>query len=288
MKKIKLIVIVLVSLVLVILLSVLISRYFKPGSSGIIVNSVPNAGVYIDGVKVGKTPYEGINSSGQINLKLVPDTENELIPYETKINLTSGVKTVIDREFGKTEEASSGDVISFDKIGGKNAGLVVISTPDNSQVFIDDFSVGFTPYNFNTITTGSHKITIKNAGYIERTVNIKTVEGLKLTFFAKLAKGENITQDVASPSATPQSAKGFVIIKDTPTGFLRMRTEPGSIGEEIAELKPGSKYAYLDRDEKSGWYKIQYKDPAPGLPNGITGWVSNQYSSISSESGTLK
>jgi hypothetical protein len=59
-----------------------------------------------------------------------------------------------------------------------------------------------------------------------------------------------------------------------------MRTEPGLKGEEIAELKPGTKYLYLERDTQSGWNKIQYQDPAPGLPNGITGWVSGQYSQI--------
>jgi len=157
---------------------------------------------------------------------------------------------------------------------------VIISTPDSAQVWIDGVSVGVTPYNFNSITTGLHKIIVKSEGYVERTMNVKTKAGLRLNVFVKLAKeGDQAPSDIP-PSPTPEVIKAYVTIKDTPTGFLRMRTEPGTGGEEIAEVKPGEKYSYLDKDEKTGWYKIQYKDPAPGLPNGITGWVSNQYSTI--------
>ena len=94
-------------------------------------------------------------------------------------------------------------------------------------------------------------------------------------------------QPTATPSPTPVP-KTFVLILKTPTGFLRVRTLPGSGGEEIAEVKPGEKYRYLDTDEASGWYKIQYKEPVAGLPDGITGWVSNQYSQIATESGQLQ
>ena len=67
------------------------------------------------------------------------------------------------------------------------------------------------------------------------------------------------------------------MILTTPTGFLRVRTSPGLGGEEIAQVPSGSRYPYLDEDVATGWVKIQYKDPAPGLPEGITGWVSGEY-----------
>lgn len=285
MPKLKIIFYIFLALLLVFGITILLIDFFKPKFAGLIVNTVPISSIYINGVFVGKSPYTGTNKAEQINLKLVHDVNgNNLNSYETKINLVPGVKTVVDREFGVSEETSSEDVISFDRTGGKLAGLVIISTPDGSQVLIDGVSVGLTPYNFNSITTGAHKITIKSDGYTERNLNIKTVEGLRLTVFAKLAKDNGQASQEASPS--PQAIKAYVIINDTPIGFLRMRTEPGTQGEEIAELKPGDKYPYLDKDEKTGWYKVQYKDPAPGLPNGITGWVSSQYSALSEPSPT--
>ena len=95
----------------------------------------------------------------------------------------------------------------------------------------------------------------------------------RLTLFVKLAKSKN-ENPVATPALTP---KTYVEILKTSTGFLRMRTKPGTAGEEIAELKTGNKYLYLDTDGVTGWYEIQYQDPAPGMPNGIVGLVSNQF-----------
>jgi hypothetical protein len=287
--KIKNILLVCITLILIVGAVFFLIKYFKPGMGGIMVNSTPVSSVYINNALVGKTPYTGTHSAEQISLKLVPeDTTNNLIIYETKINLVAGIKTVIDREFGKTEENSSGDIISFDKTGEEFAGLVVISTPDNSQVLIDGISVGFTPYNFNSITSGSHKMTIRNAGFIERTIGVITKEGLRLSVFAKLARDESQRSLNTSPSPTPLAVKTYILIKDTPTGFLRMRTLPGMSGDEIAELKPGEKYPLLETDKDSGWYKIQYKDPVPGLPDGMTGWVSNQYSTLSTTSASLQ
>jgi PEGA domain len=223
-------------------------RYLTPKPSGLNINTFPASSVYVDGMFVGKTPHKSTYGVGQVNLKLIPDkTDLNLLPYETKINLVSGIQTIVERKFGKTEEDSFGSVISFDKMTNKVAGLTVVSTPTNSQVWIDGTSVGFTPYGSDTLTPGLHEITIKNGGFEEQTFNVKIISGLRLTLYAKLGKSLNkpSTEPVALP--TPQSTKTYIIIKDTPTGFLRMRTEPGALGDEIAELKPGEKYLYKFR-----------------------------------------
>lgn len=255
--------------------------YLKPKPAGLMVETTPASSIYINGNFVGKTPYEGTLAAGQIDLKLIPNIiDQNLVTYETKINLISGIQTVVRREFGTTEDLSSGDVISFEKIGGDLAGLIVISTPDNSQVLIDGIAQGFSPYNLDSISPGSHQITVKSQDFSDRTMSIKTQIGYRLTVFAKLAKSQ---EGIPTPTPTASPAaivKTYVLIGNTPTGFLRMRTEPDTKGEEIAELKTGEKYLYLETDQASGWFKIQYQDPAPGLPNGITGWVSNKYSSL--------
>ncbi len=281
MKVIKIIFVVLITLLVVAVTAVFLKDYLKPKPAGLLVDTTPSSSVYINGNFVGKTPYNGTDTAGQISLKLVPIiTDQNLIAYETKVNIIAGIQTVVRREFGTTEDLSSGDVISFDKTGGSLAGLVVVSTPDNAQVLIDGVAQGFSPYNLSSITPGSHTITVKSQGFTDRNMSVKTQAGYKLMVFVKLAKSEE-ELPTPSPSATPvASSQIYVLIGDTPTGFLRMRTEPRTLGEEIAELKPGTKYLFLEEDADSGWFKIQYKDPAPGLPEGITGWVSNQYSSI--------
>lgn len=290
MEKLKNVVVVLLIAILLLTATLALIFYFKPRVSGIRVTSTPSASVYINGVLVGKTPYIGIHNPEQIDLKLIPDgSGKDMLPYETKINLVAGIETAVDRNFDANDDSSSGSIISFDKADGKLAGLVVITNPDGAELWIDGVQQSNTPYSLNSITTGKHAVTVKSPGYKDFSANIKTRDRLKLTFFVKLAKESDSAQSEGAPSPSPLTSSGkYVVINDTPTGFLRMRTAPGAAGDEIAELKPGDKYLYLETDSETGWYKIQYNAPAAGLPNGITGWVSNQYASIASESASLK
>lgn len=285
MKVLKIVIISLVSLISAVTAMFFLIGYFREKPGGVFIDASPVSNVFINGNLVGRTPYTSSLKVGEITLKLVPkSSDKNLIVYETKIQLIAGIQTVIRREFGDTEDSSSGDVISFDKLSGRSVGLVVTSIPLNAQVSVDGLAQGFAPYETSAITPAEHQITVGAPGYTDRIMTVKTQTGYRLSLFAKLAKVVEQT-----PTSTPvPEVKTYVQILSTPTGFLRMRTEPGSRGEEIAELKVGSKYLYLDTDVATGWYEIQYQTSVSGLPNGITGWVSNQYSLISTESGALK
>jgi hypothetical protein len=189
--------------------------------------------------------------------------------------LVSGTKTVVRREFGESDDTSSGDIVSFIKEGGADSALTVISTPDNAQITVDGVARGFSPYKTTNLLSGEHTVGIKAPDYLERTLNIKTVSGYRLTIIAKLAKDANKTEEV---KAAETELKTFVEILVTPTGYLRVRTLPGTKGEEVAQVKPGEKYPFLEEDSESGWFKIQLEAPVTGLPEGREGWVSNEYS----------
>jgi hypothetical protein len=279
MKTFNIILITSVSLIVLVFTALFLVGYFKPKPAGIKITTNPTSSVYIDGVFVGKSPYEGTHSPGQIILKLIPDSENQnLLPYETTLTLVSEIQTIIDREFGKTENESSGYVISFEKTGGTEASLVVITRPDSAQILIDGVSRGFAPYKVSAISPAMHKIAVRSPGFSDKEVTIKTIVGYKLVFFAKLSIGDSVEKQVAESSETKTTAKTFVQILDTPTGFLRVRSKPGSSGEEIAEVKPGDTYPFLGDDAETGWFLIQYQEPKSGLPSGITGWISGEYS----------
>lgn len=249
--------------------------FFKPKPGGILVNSTPASSVFINGNLVGTTPYEGPFEPGNVLIKLVPEVQDKpYTPYETSVSLISGVKTVVRREFGNSEELSSGDIVSFEKEGGKQAGLIVISDPDNAQVLIDGSPRGFAPFKTSNILVGEHQVTIKSPGFVERTLTINAVSGYKLTIFAKLARS---TEDPQVETSTTE-IKTFIEILDTPTGFLRVRSEPGNAGREIHQVKPGEKYLFLNEDSETGWYQIELESPKVGLPGGRSGWVSNEYS----------
>lgn len=276
MKTLKIVIITLVSLATLSVAGFFLIGYFSPKPAGIRIETTPVASVYIDGLLVGETPFQDKHDAGKILLRLVPQGSSEnLVSFETSIILVSGVETAVGRNFAPTEEESSGYIISFDEDRGDAAGLVAISQPENAQVLVDGVSRGFSPYTSSTISPAMHTITIKSPGYSDFSSTVKTLDGYRLRFYAKLGKGAS-----EEPTSLDKEVVRKVTILDTPTGYLRVRTLPGEGGEEIAQVKPGESFPYLDTDVATGWIEIQYQASRSGLPSGITGWISDKYASV--------
>lgn len=261
----------------------------KKAPAALQINTTPVANVFIDGKLMGKTPFQSSNlKAGEISLKLIPESATiPLASWEGKIKLNNGVLTLIERDFAADEASSSGQILTLEKIKDKKAAsLSLISDPDGALVHLDGEAKGFTPLTLDKIGVGDHQITVSKEGFTERLVKAKAIEGFKLIANVKLA--QEIEEPVASlsgtptptgigkkPSATPtdgesQSASGEVLIKETPTGWLRVRSSPSTSATELTKVNPGEKYPLLE--EKSGWYKIEYEE-------GKVGWISGQYAS---------
>jgi hypothetical protein len=289
-------------IILVVILGGLIikNKFFsQTGKGALQVSSTPQATVYLDGEQKGVTPYFNDKiESGEHTVKLVPEagTEN-LVTWEGKVNLAPGIVTAINRTLGPTEAASSGEILSLEKIANRNtSSLAVISNPDGAMVKVNGNPEGFAPVLKENLTPGSYLVIVSSAGYDEKSINATTVAGYKLTVNAKLAQAiEGIAEATSSaemeegaspspspsptaspktspkPSATPP-AKPYVVIKETPTGWLRVRAEPSTEAEEVARVNPGEMYPYLE-EEKNGWYKIEYEE-------GEEGWISGVYADL--------
>jgi len=293
---------------------ILKDKFFaKPGMAALSVSTSQKATVYLDGNKVGLTPL--LNDKLQAKeyaVKIVPE-ESNFVPWESKVNLTPNVLTVINRNFASTESASAGEVIWLEKIGSKDkSSLAVISNPDQAVVKIDGEPKGFTPSLNDDLLPGSYQVMVSSPGFEERTTPAKTVAGYKLIISVQLAqKAEGIAMATPSPEATPTGGKKtpspkltptpsekitpspkttpkpttpttaiekpYVTIKETPTGWLRVRTAPdGQIIKDDSSnevhLKPGETYPYLN-EEKNGWYKIEYEKDKEG-------WISKVYADL--------
>jgi hypothetical protein len=273
MNKIKTILIIFGIVGFVIIVSFFLIGQFEPKEAAINIESTPTAIVFVNGEQVGKTPYEATLRPGEVEVRLVPEiVDVALATYETRVTLYPNIKTIIRRELKETDEASSGETISFEKIGSKEVSLAIVSNPNSAQVSIDGALIGFAPYKTSTITAGEHQIAVSAPGYKERTMAVRTVSGYKLTAVVKLApSGEVVEQP---PSSEPQEPTvSLVEILSTPTGFLRVRANPTTSSEEVGQVTPGERYPYLGTDEVSGWFKIEFSQ-------GKEGWVSDEYAQI--------
>lgn len=248
----------------------------KKPNAGLRIESTPTSLVYVDNVQLGQSPLEKIFKSGEVTVKLIPtSTSLALTSYQTKVRLTSNTYTVVKRDFGDSDLASSGEVVNLEPQSGKIASLAVVtSSPDSASVTLDGQPQGFSPLLIPSVPAGDHQIGISAPGFSPRTVFAKAVLGYKLNVNAKLA-----TLPAPSPSPTPTATasatldKPYVEIKDTPTGFLRVRQTASTGAKEVGRVDPGEKYPLLDK--ASGWYLIKIDLDATS-----SGWISAQYADI--------
>ena len=226
--------------------------------SGISVQSSPDsATVYLDGKEVGKTPFEDKNLDvKQYAVKV--DKDGAI--FQGNIKLIDGTMTLINRDLAKDSASSAGETLTLDK--GK--GITLISNPSDAEVEIDGKSVGKTPTSIN-LEIGEHTILVSHPNYLKRSIKATLPKDFNLTISVDLALSEADLTTISAPviTQTPE-----VIVKSTPTGFLRVRDQGSLLGKEIAQIKVGERLVLLE--ELSSWDRVR-------LSNGTEGFVSSSY-----------
>ena len=277
MKVVKIVLLTIFLVSFIVLGTLFVTGYFSPPKAGLLIDTSPMSTVFVNGERMGTTKYEGMFKPGEVVVKLVPESfDKPLPPYETKVKLVSGVKTIVQRVFLESEDKSSGAIISFEKSDDKNAQISVVSIPDAAQVLLDGQIRGNTPFKLSSVGVGEHTLTLKAQGYEDKEINVMTYKGFKLTAVFKLSPKDEPKQVEENPTPEPVREEKVKILK-TGTGFLRVRIEPSTLAKEVGRVIPGEFYKLLDTDDETGWYKIEYKD-------GEEGWISNEYAEKGDES----
>ncbi|MFA6361444.1 MAG: PEGA domain-containing protein [Candidatus Shapirobacteria bacterium] len=241
-----------------------------PKKSALEINSYPVAKVYVDGKEVGMTPYRNRTLvPGEVEIKLV--TNDKL--WLKKIKLQNNINTVIDWEFGKTDEESGGYILYLEKTGDKNkAGLMINTNPDKTTITIDNEIKGLAPMRISDIDAGDKHLALSFPNYKTIDIFMKSINGYQLVVDASLAEDKtNIIEEEAEIKSTDLStsiATTKIKIKETETGWLKVREASSSASKEITRVNPGETYSLLE--EQTDWYKID-------LGNGKNGWISIKY-----------
>ena len=242
------------------------------------VDSQPVATIFLDNKNIGRTPFKNKVAAGEYTIKLVPESATaQLTTWEGRIAVGRNLLTYVNAALSESELTTAVDVIWLEKVTSKNSELSVTTAPDGATVIVDDQTRGVTPLSVSDIAPGDHTMSITSSGFLSRSLKAKTTSGYRLIANLKLALsagGQATPSPTPTPEATssatqvPDPPKPFVLIKDTPTGFLRVRIEPSTGATESARVNPGEKYTYFDT--QNAWYQIKYDGKN-------TGWVSGQY-----------
>lgn len=253
------------------------------------VDASPTVSVFLDNKHIGRTPLREKVTAGEYTIRLVADSTTDTIaPWQAKISVGANLLTFVNAVLSDSELSSAVDVLWLEKSVVGKPELSVVTNPDGASVVLDDVTKGITPLTISDMTAGDHTLTVTSPGFLTRTMKVKLTSGYKLIASMKLALSATGSQPVdpstatssativpsltptpggtASSSATPQ--KPYVTIKDTPTGFLRVRLEPSTSSTEAAKVNPGEKYHMFNA--QTGWYQISYDGTNKG-------WISSQY-----------
>jgi uncharacterized protein YgiM (DUF1202 family) len=239
------------------------------------VRTNKSATIFIDGENKGQSPQRFNLSKNSAHLKLVP-FDSQLIPFEKDLIIDSNTTTSVNVNFSTDIDRGSYAINYFEKIDGNDTEVSVVSIPNLASVKLDGQARGFSPVKLS-VTLGKHNIEVSFNGFIGQTFEISTKEGYRNISLVGLSKDPAVV--ISSPTPVPveeiKENVQMVEIQDTPTGFLRVRSEANSGSQEMGQVKPGEKYKYLDKNEAGDWFKIEFEQKE--------GWVSNKYAKIIEE-----
>lgn len=226
--------------------------------SGISILSSPDqATIFLDGREVGKTPFEDRDLEVR---EYIVKLDKDGATFQGTIKLTSGTEAIINRDLAKDAASSSGEILTLDK----GRGITVISNPTDAKVEIDGKDYGKTPIAIN-IATGEHTILVSHSNYLNRSIKANLPPDFNLTVSVDLSLSEADLTQISAPVITQTQE---VVVKQTPTGFLRVRDQGSLLGKEITRANTGDKLILLE--ELGEWDRIR-------LSNGTEGFVSSIY-----------
>jgi hypothetical protein len=226
--------------------------------AGVKVLSVPEgAEIELNGAVVGRTPFETSDLiEGTFDIKIRSDGIN----WQGRVGIDGGTRAIINREFSKESSSSAGETLTLKQ----GQGVTIISGVVGAEVEIDGKVVGKTPVSVN-IADGEHTFVLSHPGYLKRSIRALLPSDYNLIVNVDLALTEANLTDIVTPTTTSTEK---VVVKNTPTGFLRVRDKASTTSREVGRVKPKDELVLLE--EISGWVRVR-------LPDGKEGYVSEDY-----------
>lgn len=259
------------------------------------IMSSPSAGVFIDNIAVGTTPYEDKLEVGEYMLKLIPEgVATDTASWQANIVVGKNTLTYVNRELGSSELTSAGEVLYVTQAEstskkGKHGEIFVETEPTGAIVYIDNDEKGVSPLVISDVIGGDHELSVFMPGFFRRSQKINVDAGYRVNASFKLAvdqtqkRLEDVEEELreASDSAELDEEESendtqLVEILSTPTGWLRVRSEPTIDSEEVTKVNPGETYPLLE--ELEGWYQIELEEGE--------GWISADFADKTSQAAS--
>lgn len=225
--------------------------------SGLKIISTPESDVFIDDKEMGRTPYENNDLKvGEYKIKL---QARESV-WQGMIPTTIGTVSILNRDLAPSIASSSGEALILKK--GK--GVFLTSTPTNAEVEIEGKIYGNTPLLISDLAPSEYVFLFSHPGYSKRQIKAVLPPQMQLNINTDLAVAE---VDLGVNSNIPKvSSEVKVVVKQTPTGFLRVRDKPSTAGKELTRVSAGESLILL---EEGTWDKVRTEGGTIGYVSGV-------------------
>ena len=258
----------------------------SPEDSLRVISEPSGAEVYLDGTKIGVTPFSSQNiSSGDYELKI---SHTGYEPQIARISVHKGY--TLNGLIKLFPYPISGTVTEFAQYSGlydlSSDNDIIIS---DTQVWAKAVSYWNQTRGVNIDDVGENKESVfgyfidfkgnifdSNGESIVTTEDFERLQGAERGgYLGRGIDGDNLTKEAqeafSSLSGLAVSGKTATVLS-TPTGWLRVRSAPNLSGTEITTVNVGDIFPVIE--EGSGWVKINISEDTQG-------WVSSIYIELS-------
>lgn len=243
------------------------------------VESTPKTNIFLNNSLIGQTPVQINLKEGVYTVKLVPESSPGIISYSASLRIFDKTTTYLNRELASKDLLSGGETLSLEKSGSEQAQIWVNTDPIGIIVALDGEDRGVSPVFMDNVSAGNHELSVRGEGFLPRSIKVNTVIGYKLTADFKLIIDEEYKKTKqAKKKKISDSSPTYLEILDTPTGWLRVRSEPSLNASESAQVNPGEQFQFFQ--EQDNWYEIEYEESKRG-------WVFGDYIKEIRNSGGL-
>jgi hypothetical protein len=231
-------------------------------------------------------------------IKFVRDEANKTVNIESDSifgnwNISfQGIKSAVDARYAPVSKEYKLDIASITLPEGElepgseyivslklmNTGNTGIYSDTNSEILLTKTDGGDSRFFINNVWSSKSQVIIMQSGQdlapgqeglydikmkaplyfgeISESFDIRTILGGRV----------NISQPVGIKINVKRGSKQIVEIQNTELGYLRVRSEPSSVGTEIGRVSSGERFIVLE-DAGNGFIKLD-------LGDGNTGWVA--------------
>ncbi len=240
------------------------------GGAELLVIAKPAAEVFLNGSSVGESPLSKEIQPGEYTLEI---REDGYFPRTLTVAVKEGYRLNVQANLSLNPLP---EVASELEAGGQH--IKVMDLSSGEVPLLADFAAwaagaafyakrGEESYNF--FLTAEGKLYDIDGSEVSLSSLAQQEEDITIGYLGEegrgLAVAASATLEQMQSVLFPTPPK--VLVLETGTGFLRVRSGPGKTFSEVGKATPGETYDYLG--EESGWFKIDF--------NGSEGWVSGQY-----------